>query len=120
MYLVDTSVWINHFRKSDVTLIDALNKNLVHCHPFIAGELALGSIKDRKRIIEMLGDLPSAVVAEDGEIMRMIEVHKLYGKGLGYIDTHLLASTLISRNLKLWTTDKRLKASAKKLGVAER
>jgi len=120
MYLVDTSVWINHFRKSDTALIDALNENLVYCHPFVIGELALGSIKDREIITGLLNELPPAVVADDGEVMQMIETHRLFGKGLGYIDAHLLASALISGKLNLWTADKRLDASANKLGVVRR
>lgn len=118
MFVVDSSVWINHFRLSDESLVSALSNNLVATHPFVIGELALGSLSDRGSTINLLQDLPQAVVAEDNEVLGMIESRSLFSRGLGYVDAHLLASVLISRSHILWTADKRLNAVANELGVA--
>ena len=116
MVLVDTSVWISHFREGNKKLVTLLEEGRVMCHPFIIGELACGNIKNRKLILSLLEALPVAAQAEHDEIMLFIEQHKLMGNGLGYIDIHLLASALLT-GVKLWTLDKRLKKVAKELGV---
>jgi predicted nucleic acid-binding protein len=107
MVLVDTSVWVEHFRSGNIGLEALLNDGQVVCHSFIIGELACGNLKNRSEIISLLHDLPMASGAEDDEVIQFIEDHKLMGKGLGYIDIHLLMSALLTR-IPLWTIDKRL------------
>jgi predicted nucleic acid-binding protein len=107
MILVDTSVWIDHFRNGNSELEELLINNEVMIHPFIIGELACGSIKNRNEILGLLNELPHAVVAEHQEVLKLIEDRKLYGKGIGLIDAHLIASALIS-NVGLLTIDKPL------------
>jgi len=108
MYLVDTSVWIDHLRTANPKLIKALDLGIVASHPYIIGELALGSLKNRSSIIRSLQTLPSATIARDKDVHTLIEERKIYGRGIGYIDCHLLASILIEGTLTLWTHDKRL------------
>jgi predicted nucleic acid-binding protein len=107
MILVDTSVWIEHFRSGSIELGTLLNEGAVACHPFIIGELACGNLKNRVEILSLLKELPMASCAEDDEVLQFINDHKLMGKGLGYIDIHLLMSALLTR-VPLWTLDKRL------------
>ena len=107
MILVDTSVWIDHFRNGNSELEELLISNEVMIHPFIIGELACGSIKNRSEILGLLNELPHAVVAEHQEVLKLIEDRKLYGKGIGLIDAHLIASALISK-VRLLTIDKPL------------
>ncbi len=113
MILVDTSVWILHLREGSDKLISLLNKGEVVCHPFIIGEIASGNLKNRSEIIRLLHALPCAIVAEAEEILQFIENKELMGKGIGYIDIHLLASALLM-NARLWTLDKRLDSVARK------
>jgi len=107
MILVDTSVWVEHLRSGTVELEALLRDGHVACHPFILGELACGNLKNRTEILSLLQDLPMASHADDDEVIRFIEDHKLMGKGLGYFDIHLLISALLTR-MPLWTRDKRL------------
>lgn len=107
MILVDTSVWVEHLRSGTVGLEALLNDGQVVCHPFIIGEIACGNLKNRTEILSLLQDLPMASLADDDEVIQFIEDRKLMGKGLGYIDIHLLISALLTR-IPLWTTDKRL------------
>ena len=107
MILVDTSVWIEHLRSGTVGLDAVLNDGRVVSHPFIIGELACGNLNNRSEILSLLEALPLASRADDDEVMQFIEDHKLMGKGLGYIDIHLLTSALLTR-IPLWTLDKRL------------
>jgi predicted nucleic acid-binding protein len=107
MILVDTSVWVEHFRTGDIGLDAPLSDGQVACHPFIAGELACGNLKNRSQILSLLDTLPKARLAEQEEVMHVIEKYNLMGKGLGYIDMHLLASAMLS-HIPLWTLDKRL------------
>jgi predicted nucleic acid-binding protein len=107
MVLVDTSVWVEHFRSGTIGLEALLNDGHVVCHPFIIGELACGNLKNRTEIISLLLDLPMASRADDDEVIQFIEDHKLMGKGLGYIDIHLLMSAMLTR-IPLWTVNKRL------------
>jgi predicted nucleic acid-binding protein len=107
MILVDTSVWVEHLRSGVSELQTLLFDGEVVCHPFIVGELACGNLRNRKEILSLLQDLPMASVADHVEVMKIIENHKLMGKGVGYVDLHLLASALLDR-IPLWTHDKRL------------
>jgi hypothetical protein len=116
MILVDTSVWIAHFRIGGSKLGDLLNQALVMVHPFVMGELACGNLKRRTRILIDLEALPAAVCATHEEVMRLVEVRKLWGLGIGWIDAHLLASALLS-NCQLWTLDGKLARAAAAVGV---
>ncbi len=116
MILVDTSVWVDHFRRGIPALRDILIDSLVLSHPFVIGELACGNLSDRKEILGDLNALPMAVVAGNGEVFRLIEERKLWARGIGWVDVHLLASALLSTCM-LWTLDKRLDRSAAAVGV---
>jgi predicted nucleic acid-binding protein len=118
LILVDTSVWVDHLRTSDAKLAYLLERQQVAMHPFVLGEIACGSLKKRALVFELLADLPTAVVAYAEEILGFIERHALYGEGIGYVDAHLVASTALTEDAKLWTRDKRLLAVAQKLGCA--
>ncbi|MGK2909642.1 MAG: type II toxin-antitoxin system VapC family toxin [Sphingobium sp.] len=117
MILVDSSVWIDHFRHDNLGLRTLLNKRQVLTHPFVIGEMALGSLRQRDIVLDALRGLPSAQVATDKEVQAFIEYHKLFGIGIGYVDAHLLAGTLLSVGAKLWTRDKRLHNAALRLGL---
>ena len=116
MILADTSVWVNHLRKGSRDLAAFLSDGMVVCHPFVIGELACGGLKNRAEVLALLAVLPSAAVASHDEAMRIVHDHKLHGKGLGWIDMHLLASAFLS-GFSLWTNDKALAAAARSLRV---
>ncbi|MDD5131760.1 MAG: type II toxin-antitoxin system VapC family toxin [bacterium] len=116
MILADTSVWIDHLRHGNARMAQLLIDGEVICHPFIIGELACGNIKNRKEILSLLGTLPTVEQVENEEILLFIEKRDLMGKGLGLIDAHLLASTLLSE-VSLWTLDTKLKKEASLLGI---
>ena len=118
MILVDTSVWVDHLRSGDVQLVDLLERANVIMHPFVIGEIACGILRDRLSILELLLDLPAAAVAEGEEVLGFIERHLLHGKGIGYVDVHLLASVALTEGAKLWTRDKRLRVVAEAIGCA--
>jgi predicted nucleic acid-binding protein len=115
--LVDTSVWVAHLRQGAIGLEALLHAGRVLGHPFVIGELACGNLKNRSEIIALLQRLPGAIRAEHGEVMQFIENYGLMGKGLGYIDMHVLASARLT-GVPLWTLDKRLNEMAQKLGLA--
>jgi predicted nucleic acid-binding protein len=92
LILVDTSVWVDHLRRGNAELALTLERGTVVMHPFVVGELACGILSDRAAVLELLQDLPMAVTADSDEVLRFIERHGLYGKGIGYVDVHLLAS----------------------------
>ncbi len=117
MLLVDTSVWINHLRKGDDGLAEALQDNLVIIHPHVLGELALGNLKDRSAVLSLLRNLPEAVVATDEEVQTMIEEQSLFGRGISYTDAHLLAAVRLTPEARLWTRDMRLSAVATSLDL---
>ena len=117
MILVDTSIWVDHLRTGNSVLVEQLRSGYVLCHPFIITELALGSLKSRDEIISLLNDLPKAPEATVEEVRILIEDRKLYGRGIGAVDLHLVASCLLTPGTPLWTSDKRLNAVAVELGV---
>ena len=117
MILVDTSVWIDHLRHGDNTLVKLLNAGQVLAHPFVIGEIALGSLRQRDVILDTLNNMPRAKVATDEEVLALINQSNLYGIGIGYIDAHLLASTRLTPGTLLWTRDKRLRAVASQVGL---
>ena len=118
MILVDTSVWVDHLRGGDVQLARLLERANVLMHPFVVGEIACGSLRDRASILELLQDLPAAAVAESGEVLGFIEHHALHGRDIGYVDVHLLASVALTEGARLWTRDKRLRDVAQAMGFA--
>lgn len=116
MILVDTSVWIEHLRLGSDRLRALLFDEQVLCHPYIVGELACGRLQNRGEILSMLTALPEAQVLEHEEILSFLEARRLYGRGIGWVDAHLLASTLLTR-CALWTLDKPLRRAAAALNV---
>lgn len=114
MVLVDTSVWVAHLQKGIGGLEARLNEGDVVCHPFIVGELACGNLKNRAEILSLLQTLPMAIHAAHEEVMHLIENYGLMGKGLGYIDMHLLASAMLTK-VRVWTLDKKLSTVSSKL-----
>lgn len=116
MVLVDTSVWVAHLRQGHIGLASLLNDGEVACHPFVVGELACGNLKNRAVILSLLEALPMEAAVEHEEVLAFIESHNLMGKGLGYVDVHLLASAVLSR-LLLWTLDWKLQQVADVLHV---
>jgi len=117
MILVDTSIWIDHFRAADPQLTALLTRNEVLAHPFVIGEIALGSLARRAEILRYLANLPAVVTARHDEVMLFIERHKLANSGLGYVDASLLSSAALSPGAMLWTRDKNLRAVAIRCGV---
>ena len=117
MTLVDTSVWVAHLREGNSRLATLLDEMKVLTHPFVIGELALGQLSHRDEILELLGNLPSTKVATHDEVLSMIDRRKLAGSGIGWVDAHLLASSLLS-DAPLWTLDRRLAAAATRLELA--
>ena len=117
MVLVDTSVWVEHFRRGSPELARRLDAGSVVCHPFVIGELACGNLKNRREILELLQTLCTCPVASHEEVLSFIEANRLMGLGLGYIDMHLLASAKLS-GVPLWTLDRPLRTAAFRLNVA--
>jgi predicted nucleic acid-binding protein len=116
MILVDTSVWIDHLRTRNARLRELLVNGEVVCHPFVIGELACGQIRNRTEIVSLLGALPSARALHDEEAHSFLEDHRLMGSGIGWVDVHLLGSSVLTRVL-LWTFDRRLARVASRLGL---
>lgn len=112
--LVDTSVWIDHLRTNSPALRRLLDDDLVICHPLVIGELACGNMKHRSEVLESLAVLPTTPTIEYQELLAFIETHKLFGQGLGWIDVHLLASTMLQQ-ATLWTLDLPLRRAARTL-----
>ncbi len=117
MVLVDTSIWINHFYSSNSKLQNLLYELNVTCHPFIVGELACGNIKNRKEILTLLQGLPSTEVVSNEEFLFFIERNKLMGRGIGFVDIHLLAAAKLMGH-QLWSADKRLSNIAAEMGLS--
>jgi len=118
MILVDSSVWIDHWRSGDERLAQLLGQGQVWVHRFVTGELALGNLQRREEVLGALQDLPQCKVATDAEVLGFITDQALAGSGIGYIDAHLLAAVRLTPGTQLWTRDKRLLAAAVRLGLA--
>jgi predicted nucleic acid-binding protein len=114
--LVDTSVWVDHLRSGIPELAARLEGGEVLIHPWVIGELACGNLRDRHRVLSLLQGLPMAPTASDPEVLSMLETHQLMGRGIGWIDAHLLASALLAHGA-LWTRDRRLAGIAEELGA---
>ena len=118
MILADTSVWIDHLRSGDRNLAVLLTATRIIIHPFILGEVACGNLVNRAEVLKLLADLPEVTVAMDFEVLFFIERQALMGRGIGYIDAHLLAAVSLNPHTKLWTKDKRLERVAVGLNLA--
>jgi predicted nucleic acid-binding protein len=120
MILADTSIWIDHFRHSDPRLESILKNDQIFMHPLVLGELAVVNLSPRAKLLADLKDLPQIDTAMDDEVLRFVEVHKLFGIGIGYIDAHLLVSARLVPDTTIWTRDKRLESAAARLGLNEK
>lgn len=118
--LVDTSVWVGHFKQRNEALVSLLHQGRVLCHPYVAVEVACGTPPQRHQIIDLLTQLEQPPVATMEEVLTLLNQRQLYGKGCGLVDLGLLASTLMHPNTRLWTLDKRLDALAHELSLAYR
>lgn len=115
--LADTSVWIDHWRHGNPRLSQLLEQNCVVVHPFVLGEIALGAIRPRAEVLRNLQALDTPGLAEHEEVMDLVDRTPLWGRGIGWVDAHLLATALLDR-LRLWTLDRPLERVADELGVA--
>ena len=118
MVLADTSVWIAHFRKTEPALNELLSNTSVLMHPVVLGELACGNLKQRDHLLSTLALIPRALTASDEEAMAYIRLHKLWGRGIGWNDVHMLAAARLT-GCRLWTLDLRLRRAAASAGVKE-
>lgn len=117
MTLPDTSIWIDHFRHANPVLKSLLDEGQVLCHPFVVGELACGSLRDRESTLQLLQTLESAPLADHHEVLALVDRHRLMGTGIGWLDAHLLGSALLAK-AELWTLDQPLMRVARQLGIA--
>jgi predicted nucleic acid-binding protein len=115
--LVDTAVWIDHLRNPEAKLQDMLLNEEVVTHPFVRLELALGSIANREKVLADLALLPQSPIAETGELFGLVELQRLYRRGIGVTDLHLVASALFDKSISIWTRDRRLGEIADELGL---
>lgn len=118
LILADTSVWIHHLREADPLMVGLTANERLLMHPLVIGEIAMGNLRDRANFILALRRMEQVTVATDGEVFHMVESHRLYGAGIGWLDAHLLASVLLSPNVDLWSRDKRLSGVAARFGRA--
>jgi predicted nucleic acid-binding protein len=118
MILVDSSVWMDHLRMSNPVLTAGLNAGRILGHPFVIGEIALGSLKNRQGVLRMLRKLPEAELAQNREVDALIEQVPLFNVGIGYVDTHILASVRLTAGSSLWTRDRRLHGIALQMDIA--
>ena len=116
--LVDTSVWVDHFRHSNAALEQLLMQDTVLCHPWVLCEIACGTPPECERTLVDLAALQTANAASVQELMLFVERERLYGLGCGLVDLALLASARITPGARLWTLDKRLYALAERFGIA--
>ncbi|MGK6317506.1 type II toxin-antitoxin system VapC family toxin [Neorhizobium sp. DT-125] len=117
MILLDTSIWIDHLRKSEEHVEFLLKRQQILVHPFVLGEVALGSMPHYDLVLQSLSELPQAIVANNLEVLQLIKRHSLMGSGIGYVDAHLLASARLTDGTRLLTRDQRLARIAMALGV---
>jgi predicted nucleic acid-binding protein len=116
--LVDSSVWIAHFDAPNDALLELLRINQAGMHPFVLGEIALGHVRNRNKILAELGELPRLIVVNDDEVLDFIVQNSLFGLGVGYVDVHLLMSAAVRPGCSVWTIDQRLRRAAQKLSLS--
>lgn len=117
MILADTSIWVDHLRSSNPTMVSLLNRGKIAMHPCVVAEIALGSLNNRTLKLGAMDSLRRVKVAQLSEVRRMIEAHALYSKGIGLTDTHLIASCLITPGTQLWTRDAAMMRAAAPFGI---
>ena len=117
MILADTTIWIDHLRRHNAQMQGLLDSGQILMHPFVVAELALGSFRDRIRTLATLDSILEVKTAPMSEVRQMIEARRLYAKGIGLTDAHLVASCLITPGVKLWTRDNALRGVAQTLGI---
>ena len=120
MILADTSVWVDHLRSGDARLAGLLDAGRIAGHALVVAEIALGTLRDRARILGLLDGLPSLPIAREDEVRVLIEHRRLFGRGIGFVDASLLASCLLAPGSFLWTRDRKLEAAARDIGVSFR
>lgn len=118
MVLVDTSVWINHLRYNDEVLCDLLEQGHACVHSLVIGELACENLQNRSQLISLLKNLPHVSEASHEEALFCLDQHRLMGRGISFVDVHLIASALLTPNTTLWTRDRRLSAVAQSLHIS--
>lgn len=118
MILVDTSVWVDHLRAGEPRLTALLERSEVAMHPIVMGELACGSLRQRERLLSLWQELPQLAEVTHGEALYFLRHNQLWGRGIGYIDIHLLAAVAMDARSRLWTRDKRLNDAARHLALA--
>ena len=118
MILADTSIWVDHLRAGEPGLVSLLNDNRILVHPMVIGELACGNLPNRDTVLGLLGEMPAIPVATDEEVLFFIEQRRVMGRGIGYVDAHLLAAATLAQSVQLWTRDRRLVAVAGDLDLA--
>ena len=118
MILADTSVWIDHLREENAILAELLDSEEVLMHPMVIGELACGNIRNRVGVLNRLRRLPIISVVSEEDVLSFIEEHRLMGRGIDYVDVHLLASVAMDNSALLWTRDRRLRDAAAELSIA--
>ena len=117
MILVDTSIWVDHFRNADLALVGLLESDQVFAHSFVIGEIACGTPKMRRDVIALLRSLPQIFEVTSDEVLHFIETHRLMGQGAAYVDMHLLGATVMTAGTRLWTRDAKLQGLAQALAV---
>ena len=117
MILADTSVWVDHLIVENPHLVSLLQRRQILIHPLVIGELACGNMRDRAEVMRLLRGLPRILVSTHHEVLFLIESHRFMGRGIGFIDAHLLASAAMTSSAQLWTNDRRLRELANELGV---
>ena len=110
--LVDSSVWVDHFKQRNEHLVALLEADSVVCHPYIVAEVACGTPPGRKAIISLLSELEPSLLASQEELLALLDARQLYGRGCGFVDLSLLASALLSETTRIWTLDKRFEQLA--------
>ena len=118
MILVDTNVWVHHFRLEEPRLAGLLTRLRLLIHPFVIGKLALGNLRDRSVTLAFLRALPSAPIADHAAVLALVEEAELFGRGIGYVDAHLLTSLRLIPGPTLGPRDNRRRAAADDLGLA--
>lgn len=116
MILADTSVWVDHFRAGDAELARMLSEEDVGLHPFVLGELAAGSLRQRSHVLHYLGSLPQVPIAQESEVHHFLESQRLWGWGLGWVDLHILAAVKLA-GWSLYTADRAMNRAAARLGI---
>lgn len=117
MILADTSVWIDHFRSPEPVLMRLVEASELLMHPFVLGELAMGSLADRKLRLRLWAMMPTLPAVSLEDVLALVEGRRLYSRGIGYMDASLLASSLVSEGTSLWTRDRKLRDVAREFGI---